>query len=138
MAVTDTKQVSYKHNIILIRLSKTQSHQTVNRIEIHLEKPIQQFSASNYNQTQTIPTFRSSQTDGTFLSGQEKINYKNLPKPAPNKLPFYDGDPMAYHDWKTFFQAKFDANHTACDAHRMTYLQDSVSGTQRYSSVVSA
>ena len=69
IVVTDTKQTSYMHNIILIRLSKAQSQQTVNRIEMHLEKTIQHFSTSNYNKTQKIPTLRSSQTDGTFLSG---------------------------------------------------------------------
>ena len=35
---------------------------------------------------------------------------------------------MAYHDWINMFQAIVDRNHTASDTHRMTYLQDSVSG----------
>ena len=48
-------------------------------------------------------------------------------KLPPIKLPNYDGDPMAYHDWINMFQATVDRNHTISDTHRMTYLQDSVS-----------
>ena len=58
----------------------------------------------------------------------KKKDYKFSVKLSPIKLPNYDGDPMAYHDWINMFQATVDRNHTMSDTHRMTYLQDSVSG----------
>ena len=82
----------------------------------------------NYNQGQPIPTMHSSETHASFLPGQEKIDYKFSVKLPPIKLPNYDGDPMAYHDWINMFQATVDRNHTISATHRMTYLQDSVSG----------
>ena len=70
----------------------------------------------------------SSETYASFLPGKEKIDYKFSVKLPPIELPNYDGDPMAYHDWINMFQATVDRNHTISDTHRMTYLQDSVSG----------
>ena len=67
----------------------------------------------------------SSETYASFLPGQEKIDYKFSVKLPPIKLPNYDGDPMAYHDWINMFQATVDRNHTISHTHRMTYLQKS-------------
>ena len=83
------------------------------------------FNYQNYNQAQPIPTMHSSETYASFLPGQEKIDYKFSVKLPPIKLPNYDGDPMAYHDWINMFQATVYRNHTISHTHRMTYLQKS-------------
>ena len=40
----------------------------------------------------------------------------------------FDGDPFQYHDWINTFKATVHSNLSVTDTHRITYLQNSVSG----------
>ena len=40
----------------------------------------------------------------------------------------FDSDPLQYHDWINTFKATVDSNRSITDTHRITYLQNSVTG----------
>ena len=93
-----------------------------------MDKVIQNFSVirttTKLNSFQQCTALKLTQV---FYQDKKKLTKFSVKIP-PIKLPNYDGDPMAYHDWINMFQATVDRNHTISDTHRMTYLQDSVSG----------
>ena len=90
------------------------------------ENHSQFFNYQKFNQVQPFQQCTALKLTQDFY--QEKTDYKFSVKLPRIKLPNYDGDPMAYHDWINMFQATVDRNHAISDTHRMTYLQDSVSG----------
>ena len=49
-------------------------------------------------------------------------------KLPPLQLPMFDGNPLQYHDWINTFKATVHSNMSITDTHRITYLQNSVSG----------
>ena len=51
-------------------------------------------------------------------------------KLPPLQLPMLDGDPLQYHDWINIFKA-VNSKLSITDTHRITYLQNSVSGAAK-------
>ena len=49
-------------------------------------------------------------------------------KLSPVQIPKFDGDPLAFHDWINIFKASVHENRSISQTHRITYLQNSVSG----------
>ena len=49
-------------------------------------------------------------------------------KLPPIQIPKFDGDPLAFHDWINIFKASVHDNTFISQSHRITYLQNSVSG----------
>ena len=49
-------------------------------------------------------------------------------KLPPIQVPKFDGDPLAFHDWINIFKASVHENTSISQTHRITYLQNSVSG----------
>ena len=49
-------------------------------------------------------------------------------KLPPIQIPNFDGDPLAFHDWYNIFKASVHDNTSISQTHRITYLQNSVSG----------
>ena len=49
-------------------------------------------------------------------------------KLPPIQIPKFDGDPLAFHDWINIFKASVHDNTSISQTHRITYLQNSVSG----------
>ena len=49
-------------------------------------------------------------------------------KLPPIQIPQFDGDPLAFHDWINIFKASVHENTSISQTHRVTYLQNSVSG----------
>ena len=49
-------------------------------------------------------------------------------KLPPVQIPKFDGDPLAFHDWISIFKASVHENRSISQTHRITYLQNSVSG----------
>ena len=49
-------------------------------------------------------------------------------KLPPVQIPKFDGDPLAFHDWIIIFKASVHENRSISQSHRITYLQNSVSG----------
>ena len=49
-------------------------------------------------------------------------------KLPPIQIPQFDGDPLAFHDWINIFKAYVHENTSISQTHRITYLQNSVSG----------
>ena len=49
-------------------------------------------------------------------------------KLPPIRLPTFDGNPLQYHDWINTFNATVHNNPSITDTHRITYLQNSVTG----------
>ena len=49
-------------------------------------------------------------------------------KLPPIQIPKFDGDPLAFHDWIIIFKASVHENTSISQTHRITYLQNSVSG----------
>ena len=52
-------------------------------------------------------------------------SYIKLP---PVQISKFDGDPLAFHDWINIFKASVHENRSISQTHRITYLQNSVSG----------
>ena len=44
------------------------------------------------------------------------------------QIPKFDGDSLAFHDWINIFKASVHDNTSISQTHRITYLQNSVSG----------
>ena len=44
------------------------------------------------------------------------------------QIPKFDGDPLAFYDWINIFKASVHDNTSISQTHRITYLQNSVSG----------
>ena len=49
-------------------------------------------------------------------------------KLLPIQIPKFDGDPLAFHDWNIIFKASVHDNTSISQTHRITDLQNSVSG----------
>ena len=49
-------------------------------------------------------------------------------KLPPIQVPKFDGDALAFHDWMNIFNASVHENTSISQTHRITYLQNSVSG----------
>ena len=49
-------------------------------------------------------------------------------KLPPVQIPKFDGDLLAFHDWTNIFKASVHENRSISQTHRITYLQNSVSG----------
>ena len=49
-------------------------------------------------------------------------------KPPPVQTPKFDVDPLAFHDWVNLFKATVHDIRSISQTHRITYLQNSVSG----------
>ena len=49
-------------------------------------------------------------------------------KLPPIQIPKFNGDPLAFHDWINIFKAMVHSNHSITQTHRITYLQNSVTG----------
>ena len=49
-------------------------------------------------------------------------------KLPPVQIPKFDGDPLAFHDWINIYKASVHDNRSISQTHRITYLQNSVSG----------
>ena len=49
-------------------------------------------------------------------------------KLPPVQIPKFDGDTLAFHDWINIFEASVHENRSISQTHRITYLQNSVSG----------
>ena len=47
------------------------------------------------------------------------------------QIPKLDGDPLAFHDWINIFKASVHENRSISQTHRITYLQNSVSGNAK-------
>ena len=67
------------------------------------------------------------------------LDYKHSIKLTPLKLQKYNGDPLHFHEWINNFYSMIHHNTSTTDTHRVTYLQNSVSGKaknliHRYSS----
>ena len=54
--------------------------------------------------------------------------YKHSIKLPPLKLQNFNGDPLHFHEWINNFKSMIHHNASVTDTHRITYLQNSVSG----------
>ena len=61
---------------------------------------------------------------------QEKgnVDFKHSIKLPPLKLQNFNGDPIHFHEWINNFNTMIHNNPSITDTHRITYLQNSVSG----------
>ena len=59
---------------------------------------------------------------------RDKIDFKTTVKSPPIQIPSFDGNTLAFHDWLNMFNATVDSNTTISDTHRITYLQNAVTG----------
>ena len=59
---------------------------------------------------------------------RDKIDFKTTVKLPPIQIPSFDGNPLAFHDWLNMFKATVDSNTTISDTHRITHLQNAVTG----------
>ena len=78
-----------------------------------INQPIQQSVSS----APTVP----------FVSTQHPFAASGIKLP-PVQIPKFDGDPLAFHDWINIFKASVHENRSISQTHRITYLQNSVSG----------
>ena len=56
------------------------------------------------------------------------LDYKHANKLPPLKLQNFNGDPLHFHGWTNNFYSMIHHNASITDTHRITYLQNSVSG----------
>ena len=59
---------------------------------------------------------------------RDKIDFETTVKLPPIQIPSFDSNPLAFHDWLNMFNATVDSNTTISDTHRITYLQNAVTG----------
>ena len=78
-----------------------------------INQPIQQSVTS-------APTVPVGSTQHPFAASCKKL--------PPVQIPNFDGDPLAFHDWINIFKASVHENRSISQTHRITYLQNSVSG----------
>ena len=56
------------------------------------------------------------------------VSNKKAIKLPPLSLPHFNGNPLRYHEWINNFFSMVHNNTGITDTHRITYLQNSVSG----------
>ena len=84
----------------------------------------------------TLPEFKGKVSNFPQLTtyfdinrdNRDKIDFKTTVKLPPIQIPSFDGNPLAFHDWLNMFNATVDSNTTISDTHRITYLQNDVTG----------
>ena len=84
----------------------------------------------------TLPGFRGQASNfpqpTTYFDisrdNRDKIDFKTTVKLPPIQIPSFDGNPLAFHDWLNVFNATVDSKTTISDTHRVTYLQNAVTG----------
>ena len=82
-----------------------------------------QIETTNAAVTHSHPQVRSPQTS-TADANYPPVCFK-LP---PIQIPEFNGDPLAFHDWINIFKAMVHTNHSITQTHRISYLQNSVTG----------
>ena len=71
---------------------------------------------------QFVPSMTNSELQPT------SVDLKCAIKLPPLKLQYFNGNPMQYHEWINIFFSMVHNNISITDTHRITYLQNSVSG----------
>ena len=84
----------------------------------------------------TLPEFKGQVSNFPQLTtyfdinrdNRDKIDFKTTVKLPTVQIPSFDGNPLAFHDWLNMFIATVDSNTTISDTHRITCLQNAVTG----------